>query len=78
MGPLSFPANSPAPESSATAVPNDQRMAMLAELFRLELETEDAEDEGITPWPMGKTILFAVGVSAALWAAIIAVARLVL
>lgn len=74
MGPLSFPSNSNGAEPSVSAIPNDQRMAMLAEAFSLELE--NAQDEEVAPWPLAKTVWFAVSVSAVLWAGIIAVARL--
>lgn len=75
MGTFSSPSVSGQPESTADLIAPDQRMAVLAQAFSLEMaETEQVEDD--TPWPLGQTLWFAVGASAVLWAILIAAVRL--
>jgi hypothetical protein len=56
-------------EDTQTVLRADQRMALLAQAFEMELEDAKQDD---TPWPMGRTIRFAALVSLALWGVIIA------
>lgn len=75
MGTFPSPSVPSLPESTADLIAPDQRMAVLAQAFSLEM-AEAEQDVDDTPWPIGQTLWFVVGASAALWAIIIAAVRL--
>ena len=54
----------------------DQRMALLAQAFEMELAGTDEGSDGAA-WPMGKTIWFAAGISLVLWIAILSALRFI-
>ncbi len=62
--------------AAQAAISPDQRMALLAQAFEMELAGAD-ENRDDAAWPMGKTIWFAAGVSLVLWAAILGALRLI-
>lgn len=71
----SFTEHAPATEALEEAVRADQKMALLAQAFQLEIDAHDA-DQG-AGWPMAQTIWFAVAVSGALWMVIVTAIRLI-
>jgi hypothetical protein len=59
------------PDDTAAKLAPDDALQMLAQAFEMDWNTVHADDLSETgTWPMGRTIWFALFVSAAIWAGI--------